>query len=767
MNERDRGNGSKNENPFYGQIPNLIEQSLKGLADKARRSRRQLIDGVIKDPYYDSAFITFTAISQLMAGEKNPTVVRNSIFFLSDLLQVVGTSLGQMEAKDLRVNHQTVTAADMVLANDPLVQKNKYVRDLIQQVIPKGYNNMLQCANLLKSTPAGVNIEIRAASPGRSDQDKVKQQQELQRLADWYNSFTAVLGNRVADGALNPQARDSFVDIFKAEPALRVYLREQLMKRRFAGLAIEDIEKTSYPPSSQTLDEITSYLAGVYSSLMSSRDHSVIENLFFRPIFFRSEPYGAVHYRNFNLLANINLWQERFIQTLIQNQDPQKEKQMKIILHGMSESATGLMLYDALQFSAYPLEHDPLFKGDNAEERYAQHPLLNQAITEFRQANPDTTSFYSDEVGIKYFQTTVFPQLQHRLDYFGVSSKFKDVATAIRTELKQRPFSEIHFDTLNQYFTEHCGQEFLSRLNRHSGDIQSITKSVWQSTLERVHYLPMQQGFNLIEFSTGSIPNILSIESVLLNTSGPLQEWEENVVFKLHGTTIMINGKLDQEGKLKLKAPLENRIPGLYTLLNHIAVLAFHDLVIQDRQEREKAAKGQHGIPPENQKPRPNLPKGKSYGQTLPRRQTDAQLIADVYKETKQTPRRVELHKRRLPGNDDYLESISSFEEAKRKYGEASSELVVAVSELSAARKQAKKASETKVSNLPARFRLGSIQDPITMEVRYFETWVVEHTSPKPTEEELKSPQKLFERYYKRSSALASLDQLKSWIVGE
>lgn len=783
MVEQDRSHLFEIDNPLYHQIPHLIEQSLRGRPNRAERAKKSLMAMVTEDPFYDSAFIIFEATQRLILGEKSPAAARKSILFLGELLQIATASVIQMEAKYLRATTLTTRAAEKAITNDVNIQQIKYLQTFIQQVIPKGYSAMLQSAHYLKSASTGQSLEIRFRSPGLSDRDKIKQEQELQLLANWHNLLWEVL--QADDLPVGPAGamtskRDDFVDVFKAEPRLKVFPRERLVNKSIAGLSIEQIEKIPYPPSNQDLDRMTDYLAGVFSSPMARRDRSIIEALFFGPTFFRSEPHGVVRYRNFNILASINLWQERFIQQLIYDRDPHREELARTILQGISERSTGLMLYNALQFTSYPLEHDPQFRGDNAIERYAQHPFLNQAITEFKRANPNVTFFYADEIGRQYFQTVIYPLLRQRLSDFGMSRKLTGMATVIQTELRARPFSEIHLETLSQYFEEQCGQEFLDRLNRHFNDIRSITRSAWQSILERgLHYLPMQQGFNIIEFSEGSMPNILGIESVILNTSGSPQEWEENVTFRLPGTAIAINGKLDQEGRLKLRAPLENRIPGLYTLLNHIAVLVFHDLVIQEKKEKEEQVKKRgSGV---NQQPRVDLPQqSRSNGGILPRTQTDTELVADVYKKTRQTPRRVELHKRHLPGNDGYLQAISSYMESKRKYEEvirsnrreveterANTELAVAAAELRAAREHAKKASDSKIRSLPARFNLGSVQDPATNEVRYFETWVVEHTSPKPTAEELKSPIKLFEKYYRNSSALASLDQLKPWFVGE
>ena len=155
-----------------------------------------------------------------------------------------------------------------------------------------------------------------------------------------------------------------------------------------------------------------------------------------------------------------------------------------------------------------------------------------------------------------------------------------------------------------------------------------------------------------------------------------------------------------------------------------------------------------------------------SHGGSLPRVQTDKELIRAVYNYTGFTPRTVELHKRWLHGHEEYGTAVDLYNEACAM---ETSELAMAwiTKELKESREKSRKASSAKVKSIPTRFELEHVTDPITGEIRYLRTWVIEHSSPRPTDEELKSPSKLYIRYYQKSSALAFLDQMKPWIVGE
>jgi len=204
-------------------------------------------------------------------------------------------------------------------------------------------------------------------------------------------------------------------------------------------------------------------------------------------------------------------------------------------------------------------------------------------------------------------------------------------------------------------------------------------------------------------------------------------------------------------------------------MLNHIAVLTFHDLVVQERKEREVGSREPkselNGKPENGNKAKGDTP-DRTYSRDLPRVQQDRKLVADVYEATNREPRRVELHDRFLPGAREYQAAVDLYQEAVTSHVSEDA-MHWAIKELGEARKKAFRISQEKRLNAPAKFQLLAIQDPVTGEVRYLKTWVVEHSNPKPTPEELKSPVKLYERYYKNSSALASLDQMKPWFIGQ
>ncbi len=196
-------------------------------------------------------------------------------------------------------------------------------------------------------------------------------------------------------------------------------------------------------------------------------------------------------------------------------------------------------------------------------------------------------------------------------------------------------------------------------------------------------------------------------------------------------------------------------------------MLVFHDIVVQRKKEKENAQSktDEHISPNFLQKIIDKLKPKQSKG-NLPRTQKDTDLISDLYKNTGLTPRRVELHRAFLRGAKIYKETVDAYNDARNKNA-SEEELKILQQQVEESGGKAYRISDHKKLSIPAKFTLTTIQDPITNELRHLETWVVEHTNPKPTDEELQSPKKLFERYYKNSSSLASLEQMKPWIIGQ
>ncbi|MBI2020691.1 hypothetical protein HYS94_04725 [Candidatus Daviesbacteria bacterium] len=764
--DRKDNNPSQSEIGFISHVSRLVEQSVMARPDKARKAQRELITGLIQATSYEPKLVAFEQMQNyLQRGD--PRTIRNATNFLWDLLNEVGKA-SEGKAIIVRISPSIRKVVERIGQNDKQIQRNQR----LGQSLPNNYHNMVRLATSVKSAAeAGVDaLEILTQAAPKSDQDLLERDREMQTHNLWVESLKRLTSLKsVTESGDVTTKSDKLIDLLKIEPVPHFLPRERLFTRMEEDVSLQILESMTYPLPEAALDQITAYLASILSKATFQTDKAVIGELFTDIIFFYDGSEFVTH-NNRNLLVNISRWQERFIHQLLFEQDPNKISQIRKVIENLTELCTAMLVANALHWTSHPDESDPEYKGSDLLENLTHHPLASMALNAYNEQQQKDKFAFADEIGRNYFQTTLLPQLENRIRYLG-ASKNLEKAIAIIKEVLKEPYSTEHLHAIEDVFERNCGSEFINRLNIQSGELRELTRTVWDSTLERgLHFLPMEQGTNIVEFSEGSVPEILGLENITITRRGILTEWELAVTFTLKNTSIIVAGLLEQDGKLQLKAPVEQEIPGLYTMLNYIAVLAFHDLVIQESGESHQIRdKSKSEGEERKHSPFPTTSKaGRSQGRTLPRTQKDTDLIREVYRKTGFTPRVVEIHKTHLRGAREYQAAVELYQEA---LNQDVSEIALAwlreeLRQMSR-RENFYQPAEAKIKNLPARFKLEVITDPITGEERYLETWVVEHTSPRPTEEELKSPIKLFQRYYSHSSSLASLDQMKPWFVGE
>lgn len=207
---------------------------------------------------------------------------------------------------------------------------------------------------------------------------------------------------------------------------------------------------------------------------------------------------------------------------------------------------------------------------------------------------------------------------------------------------------------------------------------------------------------------------------------------------------------------------LGSGIPGLASLIRLIGILSFKDL-----SEAKKTESKKNLIRPDKND-RPMDPQEgdipKSNPDHLPRIIREKSLIDSVSGNKGFKPRRVNVHKMMLRGASEYMGAVELYKEALK--GQATPEEIDWISgQLELSRKSMYKISPGKKESVPELFKLTQLEDPISGETRYLQTWVIEHTSPKPSPEDLKSLSNLFIKYYSNTSYLSFLDQIKPWFI--
>lgn len=775
-------NQAENGTQFFRQIPGLVEKSIRGSAEKARRAQKQLIEGVAQQPYYDDVLITVAEIQQVMLNpHQNAQGIKRAAALLEDVLHSAGTNF-PTGTREKIVRFSPLVIRTITEIED--VDRRLQAKPFIKNQLPANYGRTVNedIPSFQESiNRGGLSMGLAFALPSRPDEDLTKRDRERKTWNDWIDKYNSLRPKLLHTAATD--VRDDLIDLLREEPVTTSFPERKFFTSRYAELSLTDIEKLPYPADIADLNRITDYLIAILKDNPSDLRQQFLQTLFFEQTFYYGIE-GKVNPRNSNLLANLNLWQEHFAFCIVQEQTPNQERQTEELLRVIPEPLPYLVPQSIYQWTVNPLEKDPNFSGD-IHASMPLHPLLHQAYRQYRQKHPGVIlpEKSVDEMGEEYFRAVIFPLFQQRLEKFGVLAKYQPGIDGLNQSLQELPYGKIHLETVRELFELNCGPGFLARLARQEDEVRVITEEVWQAVRPvwqgmieqgKVEYLPLQQGVDIVEFSEDSFPAMLGLNSAVFNTGGPTQQYRINLRLYFKNNYFAINGQLNQDGKLRLSAPFEQETPALYAMLNQIAVLAFHDLVIKAesmaKAGTKKAAGGQNG---DKLLKRPLEHSPQSSVKSLPRKHRDRDLIETVAKRGGFKPRQVSIHRAYLPHAEAYGIALTLYKQALASHAAQQTEKTeealnwTAQELLEAQRAFRYHPAQSKVDNRPPQYDLILVEDPFTGEQRYLKTWVIEHSSPKLTKEEQESPQTLYERRYRNSSALSFLDIYKPWIVGK
>lgn len=766
---------------FYNQISSLTQTALTGSERYRNTARSSLIAGIRQDLTYDSVIFTVEQIQREIIREGKPKVVQTASALLLDVINEGAHPKDQSGPIFINLDDQRVKKSiEAILRQHQVLERNPYISNRL----PNIYYSLTERTLPYAKSAAENGISKLQVMKNPDGENPTNIQEAAIAHNDWVIEMAKLLDSEEIFLGKS-EGRDAFIDLLRTEPeAKRIMGMERMLEAKYGGIALIDIENMQAPLSKDNFERILEYVTGALSptdahQLARETQQDRIIKLFFIPTVFHKD-FEPVTLRNSNLLANINYWQESLINYLIVGGDSELDEKVKKLLGATPDKGVFLLLQSLAAWAIRPHILDPDYRVGNYPETVGKHLLLSLAFQNLAASIEEQPTFIQgDVIGNNFLRDTLYLRVQTRLAELGYGDRFKEVIDETTEFYTKERLRQLHVTEIKNAFEFMCGPDFLAKLRKHMSELESITKRVWESLFEQgMHFLPMQQGINAIEFSGNSVPETIGFKTLRLHLANAPQQWKVGIEFTLKAGGQTIIGMLNQDGILQLNDPIQEQIPELYAVLNLIAVLTFHDLAIQNKNKGDQKKQIKQ-FPDKKDAVQISDNEGeheetdnlafqiyRSYRELLPRTQTDTQLVKDVYRSTGFTPRRVELHRRWLPGHEEYTTAVNLYYEAKENNA---SELTMTwiTQELEQARRKARKASPEKVKNMPARFQLEHVTDPITREVRYLRTWVVEHSSPKPTDEELKSPIILYERYYHRVSALAFLDQMKPWFIGE
>lgn len=727
--------------PFTDQIPQLVTQTLSVNGTKERRAQQALMKGLVDQPFFTPALLVFAEYQKAMIGSQNDTLKTRAIEKLDAVFLEVMEAATKKGTITIPINDQSRNLIKRIKKQDERLQQSDFdrFRSLGYQAT---MDEIVQFADkTMKQAKAGA-IEMFL----NTSQDE----ENAESWIAWAEEVSSIEKNDIT-------TKNTFLEKLFNEPQ-RLHGEERFVDKVFDDISLATITDMSFPlPNDQFID-FTQYVAEFFKSTPTGFDRKVIEYLFFESTLVpRNQQEQEYKYRD--LLAHINMWQLEFVTGIFFETEQAQIARISEVLHSLPERALESFIVDIIPYhAAYTTTYfSPRMFQNVAQALNSMDPIDNELYFRFHPMM---------DFLIEYFREHTLPTFKERVKLFGLEDKAKPGLDRLERELTEERSARHRLEVLQEYFAERSGERFLSQLKQHSDELNDITAASWRVlTAGDIHFLPMETGINIIEFDENSVPFILGMRRLQVNLEGNNQNWHINVSFEFDDDLNRIQGRLNQAGELELHTPIEEAIPGLYTLLRHISVLTLHDLVIQLSQQTHIAR------PPRNYPPGRNVeipPDNivRTNGGELPRVQTARQLIENVYGIRRMRPRRVELHKAYLRGTQEYLTAVELYNQAVEQG--LDSEIITWLAEnIERARRESHKASSRKVQSIPRHMQLQHVTDPLTGEVRFVQTWVVEHTSPRPTNEELASPRLLFERHYSRASALAWMDQLLPWFINE
>lgn len=758
----------------YAQIRELVNVSIFGQPKRARLAQRDLLQTIRDSEDFDPSLIASARLLEIAVqrqktiGHKLPAdVIKPSMGLLTDILNPIFSEKNAQDQKPitLMVNPRTLDAVASIVKSSNIIERNESL--FINKGLPAAYKKLVNLAPKIQKAGLGVYLTIVLYDSSKGEPPIMSSDSFI----EWENNVIRTLKSNGGD---ETGKSDRLIDLLKSEPEDKKAGREKLYSRKYANTSLADIEQMQYPLSEGDFDQITDFylLAIDDKDVTRKNDRLILYTLFSKQVAL-NDYSQLLPARNKELIAILNNWQEHFLNELLYGDNRERLEKIKSIISQGAVKVGNMMIY-----IPYYLGGNPTIAGK--WEEITGNPLVHRYLKAFSNrkgslSNPDS---YLDEIGLDYLQNTALPLVKTRLQGLGISEEeINKITVPVEQFLVENPFAKQHLEVIQSAFERNAGHEFLEKLNGNTSEMEEIILRA-RKKIEQIdiQYLPLSQGSDIIEFSANSLPNLLGLQSIEL-TMPDHQKPEVSVKFHFKNLSFILVGGInlnDAASALRFKAQLQESNPGLYTILNLITTLSIRDLVTQAIQDKDPQKTKRRIQQPEQ--PSQELhdtedieeTKHKSIRRGGIRTQKDKDVINAISKHGKFTPRRVNLYKRAVAGAQAYYDTINEYLTALSPINKGDeAELTALEQKIDEARANLRRTSEEKKKKLPLAFELASTEDPLTMDEFDLETWVVEHTSPKPTSEELNSPSLLFIKYYEDSSALSFLDQMLPWFLGQ
>lgn len=549
-----------------------------------------------------------------------------------------------------------------------------------------------------------------------------------------------------------------------------------------AGTSMQDIEDMEYPLSSDNILNVNSYLKRYFDQVQARGIeaqplYEMMKLLAGYPMMLNGERAPKIPENDRKLLANFASWREGVTYALFRGLAGM-DRRISVEFGSLDPNFTQEIILGLTDLVLYPHASDPFFDGKDFTGIIDRHPIAKIARQEYLKTHSfleweyfaDYTSYFAD-----FGKNILKTQIADAMNQNGPKDPEipENVKAAFNTIFVDR--AEQYLEDDKEHFKTKIESQFsptkMDILNQSSTQVSQKATGAWNDITQRgMDYLPLQNGVDIIDFSEGSMPNSLNIESLVLNRSTDAENWHINLRFNLlfdTNTIWPVIGKINQDGSFKITSPQGAVFEGLSSMMHLIAVSAAKDLCVREEKRdivrRVRATNGQSTSPTESREYEISNSDRSRESAPIPReivvrQHKDIDLEAEIM--PKRDPRLIGVHGMKLQGTDSYVISVRDHLiassrasmaakagnetewETWEKYAE---ELAPAVTE---AREKMFRISELKDSNWPDELKRRLIKDPLDKKTYSRNTWVVEHTTPRVNEEE-EQELVLWKRHYK------------------
>lgn len=761
-----------------GFVRRNLEKAINGNANTKEDGYKKLLELVQKtESLWPLLEIGYEAQEILIRSQNDGTPKGSGIrgrtsSFLARFLREFPTPEGTF--KEIRADEEAKNYCHQIID-----RQKKLDQSINHPFLPLNYKEtIIKASTAIIDSHTNTIIQVGFVGTRKSSSEVRPTEAEMEEFMKWYREHNAQITQA-------PDPDDTWIELnnktlqsIKRQPAVIGFPDSLLYERELSGISLAWIE--AQDPENldeETYKKISAYLVELSHKTQNIKHPEIIELFILPTNFFHPRTLRKLDAKNLPFFAVVNKWQERLSSNLISDDITEDQAQeVKAIFEALPSSDSSTFMSVLRERLTRPWIYNPqgeLVQGLTYDFDYFNRHLSCKKAWEESGLTIDSVSYIMmDKLTYNYVKKHLpgmLRDLARRLN--------SDALTKLANETDALPsYEEIVVRDIDEYFKRSAGESFLDELNQKKEEIKRVTELAWRDTFQSgtEHYLPTHDPSRII-FDDNSLPKIIGIDEVAVRAVD-LPQWKLETVFILQGMSII--GYLNQGGDFENEL-VKEKFPGLHLMLEHIATLSAHDMIIQNKlsTRTQPTAQTRHDsnisgeIKPENentnetQAHKTTLPRTASVQstRTIPAAQSDEALIESVSKLTKRKARRVDLHKRGLQHSQEYREAIEQYQLASMK----GLELESAAATLAEARQRMHRVSPEKITRVPSRFMLESAIDPLTGEQYYLQTWVIGHQSPKPTPEDLASPVRMYDKYYRGGSALASLDQMKTWLIGK